>query len=271
MLPFPSALPRAMGLLIQSVDSILLPYYRDDAFLAVPKWTQELQNLIRVFEGVDIMVETMNTLASPRIDVEAEALGISKNDRNPKSPTGIGGGGGGLSNLSTVGGDMIAQSSYAGFSSTPRFLDFHKNAAFSASLRSERERRSRSWESQRGDDTLQTVHRRRASPCDVELHRELHALAMTFYNGTTMISIRDAARRADVTATTEKDSVTESEPGKVSLITVETVSNRRRIEVPDDDSSFLLRAQVRDKIRPGSCFCSVLLLRHSSYALGTFR
>jgi hypothetical protein len=67
-----------------------------------------------------------------------------------------------------------------------------------------------------------------------------------FYNGTNLISIRDAARKADSTEkeTTEKP-VAESEKGKVSLITVETVSNRRRIEVPDDDSSFLLRAQVR--------------------------
>jgi len=32
---------------------------------------------------------------------------------------------------------------------------------------------------------------------------------------------------------------------KVSLLTVEIVSSRRRIEVPDDDSSFLLRAQSR--------------------------
>ena len=190
-------------------------------------------------------METMSTLASPRLDIEAEAHGIPTDDSNQNNPDHLRGG----LNLSTLVGDLIAQSSYAGFSSTPRFLDFHKNAAFSASLRSERERRARSWESQRGDDSLQTVHRPGASQSEVELHRELHSLAMIFYNGTNMISIRDAARKGDsaekdTTPTSGGSPIVDSEKAKVSLITVETVSNRRRIEVPEDDSSFLLRAQV---------------------------
>jgi hypothetical protein len=129
--------------------------------------------------------------------------------------------------------------------STPRHLDFSRNAAFASSLRDERERRMRSWETRKADTTVQTVHRKGASAADIDLHTELHSVARIFYNGTNIMAIRDAARR--------KDSE-ESDPGgegnekdgqsKVSLLTVEMVSNRRRIEVPDDDSSFLLRAQV---------------------------
>jgi hypothetical protein len=230
-----------MGLVIQGMQSVLRSFYSDDAFLADSKLAQDFQDQIRIFEGVDIMVETMATLASRRLDIGVEALSVSADESTQKSSDDLRG-----LNVSTLAGDLMAQSSYVGFSSTPRFLDFHKNAAFSASLRSERERRVRSWECQRFDEGLQTVHRPGASQSEVELHRELHSLATMFYNGTNLISIRDAARKADSTEkeTTEKP-VAESEKGKVSLITVETVSNRRRIEVPDDDSSFLLRAQVR--------------------------
>jgi hypothetical protein len=228
-----------MSLVIQGMNSILLPFYGDDAFLADSKLSQDFLDQISIFEGVDIMVETMATLDSPRLDVELEALDISTDDPHQKGFDNFG-------SIHQVAGDMMAQSSYFGFSATPRFLDFHKNAAFSASLRSERERRWRSWESQRFDESLQTVHRTRASPSEVELHRELHSLAMMFYNGTSLISIRDAARKSEAV---DKDaagskSMADGETSRVSLITVETVSNRRRIEVPDEDSSFLLRAQV---------------------------
>ena len=89
------------------------------------------------------------------------------------------------------------------------------------------------------------VYRKGASAADIELHTELHSVARIFYNGTNVMAIRDAARRKDSEDSdpggegNDKDS-----QSKVSLLTVEMVSNRRRIEVPDDDSSFLLRAQV---------------------------
>lgn len=80
---------------------------------------------------------------------------------------------------------------------------------------------------------------------DAALHREMHHLSRIFYKGTNLIAIRDAARMKK-SADNEDVSATGSETGDgfVSLLIVETASPRRRIEVPDDDSSFLLRAQV---------------------------
>jgi hypothetical protein len=81
---------------------------------------------------------------------------------------------------------------------------------------------------------------------DIATHKELHHLARIFYAGTNMIALRDAARRMNVEvegATSAEESAV-AEDVHVSLMTVETACSRRRIEVPDDDSSFLLRAQV---------------------------
>ena len=41
--------------------------------------------------------------------------------------------------------------------SNARYLDFHRNAAFASSLRSERERRMRSWASLKADESLQYI------------------------------------------------------------------------------------------------------------------
>ena len=92
-----------------------------------------------------------------------------------------------------------------------------------------------------------------ASPEDTAYHRELHHIARIFYAGTNIIALRDAARSAgaqknsgQLSAADSTTSSASSDPQspEVSLLTVEMACSRRRIEVPDDDSSFLLRAQV---------------------------
>lgn len=240
-------LSRAVSLLVKGAKNIFRPYYTDESFLFVERTAAAFQKQIEVLEGVDIMAETMAVLASPRIDIEAEATtavmeeiegSISEGDTNSRQFSA-------LSHLSdeihaSATTDMMAHN--FGNTSTPRFLDFHKNSAFAASLRSERERRQRSWETQKADENVYIIHRPGAPQAEVDLHNELHGLARTFYNGTNIVSIRDAARKSEQGG--ESDSIS-PDMGKVSLITVETVSSRRRIEVPDDDSSFLLRAQVR--------------------------
>lgn len=63
-----------------------------------------------------------------------------------------------------------------------------------------------------------------------------------------MLAIRDAARRKSsataggVEGESQKSGSSAEAVQQVSLMTVETACPRRRIEVPDDDSSFLLRA-----------------------------
>lgn len=231
------SLPRAMDLLIKGISTILRPFYSDEAFLAHGNNANDFKSQIAVFDGIDVTVETMMVLASPKIDLEQEAQLKTQH-------TALSNNFGTLGSSESPAPDFSSHNFFSSPQSIPRFLDFHKNEAFSASLRSERERRLRSWESQKSSDNLQDVHRRGASKSEIDLHRELHALAKTFYNGTNVVSIRDAARKDEGGVEKESPRISNGDKDKVSLITVEGVSNRRTIEVPDDDSSFLLRAQV---------------------------
>ncbi|CAB9509084.1 expressed unknown protein [Seminavis robusta] len=139
---------------------------------------------------------------------------------------------------------------------TPRYLDHHRNEAFASSLRSERDRRMQSWITSIQNDTemIQVVCRQKeqgATPEDIAFHRELHHVARIFYAGTNLIGIRDAARSGAAkrnrlnTADSSLSASSDTQSPEVSLLTVEMACARRRIEVPDDDSSFLLRAQPR--------------------------
>lgn len=153
---------------------------------------------------------------------------------------------------------------------TPHHLDFRKNGAFAFSLRTERERRMSSWEVASAaardggaNQIVDLVFRTRGSnDRDAARHREMHHLARIFYTSTNVLALRDAATRAvggggggtggagdaagNVGGASEESggAAPETRP-PASLLTMETVSSRRRIEVPDDDSSFLLRAQPR--------------------------
>jgi hypothetical protein len=84
---------------------------------------------------------------------------------------------------------------------------------------------------------------------DVALHKELHHIAMLFYYETVVLSIRDAARRTNVESENSSSSVMSSlDADRVvpfSLLTIEAACPKRRLEIPDDDSSFLLRGQPR--------------------------
>ena len=74
---------------------------------------------------------------------------------------------------------------------------------------------------------------------------DVHRLARLFYANTSLISIRNGVRRNEQSS--ENPLQTKEERTYISLLAVEPICPRRRIEVPDDDSSFLLRAQVRFK------------------------
>eukprot|EP00978_Attheya_sp_CCMP212_P009549 scaffold22590_cov46-Attheya_sp.AAC.4 len=123
----------------------------------------------------------------------------------------------------------------ANSSQQPHHLEFHKNEAFASSLRSERERRLQSWEAilNGREKIVDVVSRTKGTSEDeMRIHREMHHLARIFYSSTNLLAIGDRP-------------ITEESPDGGSLLMMETVSARRRLEVPDDDSSFLLRAQPR--------------------------
>jgi PXA domain len=241
---------RTVTLLVQAHSMILAPYYHKTAFLRSKENATGFVRQLRALQGVEILVDTMSVLASPRLEDTNSADLFALVKKSAQSP--------GMSSLHDEQhqGDTITTAStlptlFTPPSSTPRYLDFNRNASLAASLRSERERRMESWErivKGDADDGLPFVHRTRgASAENIAIHKELHHIAKIFYGNTNMLALRDAARRTSVEVEGGSQSLeSQGADGSVhvSLMTVETVCQRRRIEIPDDDSSFLLRAQV---------------------------
>ena len=144
---------------------------------------------------------------------------------------------------------MTLPQAYVSSTGLPRFLDFRRNENFSSSLRADRERRMQSWANATRNDSkgIQIICRLNGtSDSAVEAHREMHQVARIFYAGTNLIALRNGARRKESDSNMSADSSEgASDVVPLSLLTVEMACQRRRLEVPDDDSSFLLRAQPR--------------------------
>jgi hypothetical protein len=245
---------RTMMVLVQAHATILIPYYHDTAFLRTRLYAKEFLKLLRPLDGIDFLVDTMSILNSPRLEEvlprtesgDSRLLDLPPDSRDHERAE--------SDCAQSVDSFILRNSIFLGStimsnSSTPRHVDFHRNESFAASLRSERERRMQSWNSLFEGPAEEGVriicHSVGASDEDVSIHRELHQLARIFYSGTNLISIRDAARRSLTDDRSAASPNSSSAALPVSLLTVEMASPRRRIEVPDDDSSFLLRAQPR--------------------------
>lgn len=143
---------------------------------------------------------------------------------------------------------MTLPQAYVSSTGLPRFLDFRRNENFSSSLRADRERRMQSWANATRNDSAghQIICRLKgASDAAIAAHREMHQVARIFYAGTNLIALRNGARRKDPDCSISEGGDESTEVVPISLFTVEMACQRRRLEVPDDDSSFLLRAQPR--------------------------
>jgi hypothetical protein len=299
---------KTLSLLIQARQSILVPYFHEDAFLRDSENGKGFVSQLRALDGLEIMVDTSSILASSTLDANVDKTkSPSPKKRNltiqPTSPS--------ANSLNTQQSPRLAASltqsmarrgerlsrfmsggshedateygvsvgasmnSVTGSEQgpTPRYLDFHRNQNFSSSLRSERERRKESWQhvcAAMPDQTLKIVHRVKGSTLEnKEFHRDLHRLSRTFYAGTNKIGLKDGTRRKPIEADTANSNEGEGnvhddndEVLPVSLLTVEMTGAKRRIEIPDDDSSFLIRAQVRNSfflLEPLVTVCYFLL------------
>jgi len=284
---------KTLSVLIQARQSILAPYFHEDAFLRSSDNGAAFVSQLRALDRVEIMVDTTSILASSTLDADGNCTITGSASPQKKaitiqasSPTGsstiaqpsprmvasslslsMARGGERLqrfmSGTSTEEAPEYGPTTNASMSSlseregpTPRYLDFHRNMNFASSLRTERERRSESWQhvsDSMTDQSLKIVHRvKGADEEDMENHRDLHRLSRNFYSGTNTIGLKDGTRRkhpeANDSASKDADAsgpADEGEVVRVSLLTVEMVGTKRRIEIPDDDSSFLIRAQVR--------------------------
>lgn len=164
----------------------------------------------------------------------------------------------------------------------PRHLDFHPNESFASNLRAERERRLKSWQNIVQEDFSQklkdqtniftaVIH----GKANGQLHRELHQMAHLFYKSTIVVRLTVAKMKQSFSPSrTRLDSGVEGDdqngiPDEVAKtdweqpneaaaectnwenclqLSLNVVSSRRKIEVPDEDSSFLIRGQPRELI-----------------------
>lgn len=267
---------RMVTVMVQAHATLLAPHYQRNAFLRSPDQATAFVRLLQVLDQVDLLVDTMEVLSTPQLTASSSSkrrlLKAKASSSMPQSTTTVsqpqtnGTAVDGSASSAVGGSDQQQQTTSAVpllllSSAIPRHFDFHRNEAFAASLRSERERRMQSWYSQfeetsstdDGNDESLIVCRQ-TTENEIKIHMELHQMAKIFYNGTNQISIRDATRRRNastdipISPTSDDQQVSqeaEVEEELLSLLTVETACPRRRIEVPDDDSSFLLRAQPR--------------------------
>ena len=128
--------------------------------------------------------------------------------------------------------------------SSPLHLEFHRNETLASNLRSERFERMTSFSKLNSDSTknkmaqADMICRSRAVSEDHFLqHRDLHNLAKGFYSNTTLLKLNHfnvdtVGIEGGIGANNTK-----------TILTMDNVTTRRKWAIPDDDSSFLLRAQ----------------------------
>ena len=127
--------------------------------------------------------------------------------------------------------------------SYPSYLEFHRNEALAASLRSERDARLASFNNLKDEFMrskrvmVETICRSKVKSKDHFLeHRDLHNLAKGFYSNTTSLSLRHIYTGSPGT---------NCEEGRLWWKMWQRVeSGGGQFQIPDNDSSpFLLRVQ----------------------------
>jgi hypothetical protein len=150
--------------------------------------------------------------------------------------------------------------------SIPIYLQYTRNKVFASSLRTERQRRKESWHKETMErEKLDLVCRSKGvTEKDQLMHRELHHLSRFFYSNTCELMVEPCSVGEAGTQSESAANITVKAIGK-AMCNVDSILSRtfffqfiqisshyilqtaprRKIEVPDEDSSFLLRAQVR--------------------------
>jgi len=128
--------------------------------------------------------------------------------------------------------------------SSPLYLEFHRNETLASSLRSERFERMKSFTKLNSDHTKNKTAQadmicrsRMVSEDHFLQHRDLHNLAKGFYSNTTLLTLDHF--NVDTVGSGGGDGANKTK----TLLTMDNVTTRRKWAIPDDDSSFLLRAQ----------------------------
>lgn len=304
---------KVVSIVVGAKQTILQRFYHEHAFLRRKNYAGDFTRLLRQLDGIDILVDTMAVLESQCLLVENGFEDLMRNIQSrPKkhvdqkldpfpemfghrrhSMTVVGSVKANLAHnrnriarfaqsatdidlnpwkdrsavltrnpLSTNIALNLPQNNH----STPPYLIFSKNEVFASSLRSERERRNASWSKETRDKkNLDIVSRTHGiKDKDVMMHRELHHLSRFFYSNTNEIRIEPCFFGDGLSLS-----------HSAANVTVKGVGTRRMIEVPDEDSSFLLRASPkplkpvaiqRDQRNPG-LGCKVYLAMYEEPAI----
>jgi len=166
----------------------------------------------------------------------------------------------------------VTTSGSNGQQSTPSYLHFHRNEVFATSLRTERDRRMESFARVNAEilatnkASIEMVCRSRViTDKHIMDHRELHNLVKIFHLNTVALVLQHvkASRKEEKSELKKHDNTDRLKvphddveraksdirsvgvPKMATALMMESMSPRRKMEVPDDDSSFLLRAQPR--------------------------
>ena len=269
---------RVLSIIAKSHEQLLRPFYYADSFTRRENYMGEFTKLLKQLDSIEILVDTTAVLASRCLLVTGG--GLDKFERQLLNTIDSGGinkqpeasavnadnVGSGILKMGSVRSNFVqnrdrltrfAQTATESFNfgkadyiedhaqnaykyhqhsqGTPVYLQFNKNHELASSLRAERQRRMESWHKETsGREKLDMVCRSKgANEKDTLLQRELHHLARFFYSNTNEIMIDPCSGDASIVA------------GSAANVTVKSIAPRRKIEVPDEDSSFLLRAQPR--------------------------
>ncbi len=276
---------KVLSIVVQAKQSILRRFFHRSAFLRRENYARDFTQLLRQLDGVNILVDTMAVLESKclldnngfddlmqrfqhpksqnRRNITHFKESRSKRHASNSSLHSAGNSsvvGSVRANLAhnrsriarfaqsaaeidlnpfkdrSVGQSKIPSGASIAHSPTPAFLAFRKNEVFASNLRSERERRHASWSKEtKNRKKLDYVSRTTGmKEKDIMMHRELHHLSHSFYSNTNEIRIEPCSSGDN-----------QSPSNSTANITVKGIATRRMIEVPDEDSSFLLRANSR--------------------------
>lgn len=269
---------RVLSIIAKSHKQLLRPFYYADSFTRRGNYMGEFTKLLKQLDDVEILVDTTAVLASRCLlmtggeldNFERQLLNTIDCESNKSENVSSGNEdnpGSGILRMGSVKANFVqnrerltrfAQSATESFNfgkadyiddqalnaykyhqhsqGTPVYLQFNKNSELASSLRAERQRRMDSWHKETSDrEKLDMVCRSKgATERDALLQRELHHLARFFYSNTNELMIEPCS-------TGDASTVA----GSSANVTVKSIAPRRKIEVPDEDSSFLIRAQPR--------------------------
>lgn len=268
---------KTLNVLMRAGDTVLHPFYHKDAFIRKEENIESFLRVLRSLDRVDIFVDNMTIYSQPPLDLfqmedENSMVQVAAKGSSPETRLSDNSNTGGAFNGKVLKKKNIGSSIKNNFdnnrkrlgrlvksgdpnekklnspkmgtfsfsnSGSSSHLDFHRNEALASSLRTEREERLKSFSSFNMNESkskkvfAEMICRSRITKESHFIeHKEVHSLSKGFFSNTLVLNVQNKA----------EEIVDDSISGR-NLLLMDNVATRRRWALPDEDSSFLLRAQ----------------------------